>query len=676
MRSFDEDYNEASPEWVLRDIDTDEVEEFAKRTGFSRIVSRLLLLKGIMQEEDLDSYLNGDFYNLHNPFLFRHMDRTVSRVKQAINTKEKIFIFGDRDVDGVLSTAMLYNMLKRFDAEVLYKVPEGEYGYGIEQRDVDLVHERGATLLITVDTGISSNLEIEYAGSKGIDTIVIDHHVQTGPLPDCCSILNPKVDDETYPFRDLSAGGVVLKFIHAFILSYTKNFNRVFIPLVPNGERVSGIRVKNGIIEGHLEIEESIHYPIEQSHTVVRDTKRPLPKYLSSWLRDERIKQIRLICSESYESPMEFTDIFIKLFTKKQRKSVSFVRSFIDLAAISTISDIMPLVDENRIIVREGLGQIDHTENVGLSVLLGYCDLPEGNFTAKMIAWRIAPIINSAGRMGDAEFAVKLFTTDEVGEANDLSRILINLNERRKQKGKKNLSIIRPMVEGRHAEEPVIVLSTDTADHGVTGIIASRISKEFRKPTIIIVNDGSIGVGSGRGGDNFDLVTLVSCCSDLLVKYGGHRSAVGFTIDTEKIGPFISRVRDIVSRDLKSLQGKSILEIEAKIAQNDLTISLLDELEIFEPSGVGNELPRFIMFGTRVINPTVIGKEKDHIKFYIPIQTGTIPVIGWGFAERGFRVLDKSNIIDIVFSIEENRFHGDRDIQLVLHDLRAAGSDA
>jgi single-stranded-DNA-specific exonuclease len=674
MGCDNDEHNNSSPEWILRKVDAEEVEEFAERTGYSRIVSRLLILKGIRNEEDLARYLSGDFYSLHNPFLFRHMDRTVARVKRAISTKEKVFVFGDRDVDGVLSTSMLYNTLRRFDAQVFCKVPEGEYGYGIEKRDVDLAHERGTTLLITVDTGISSLQEIEYAATKGIDTIVIDHHVQTGPLPDSYSVLNPKTDGETYPFRDLSAGGVVLKFIHALILSYTKNFNRVFVPLVPEGDRISGVRVRNGLVEEPLEIEESIHYPIEKSHTVVRDTGRPLPKYFSSWLKENRIKQIRLLCSQPYETADQFADIFIKLFAKKQQKSISFVRSYIDLAAISTIADIMPLKGENRIIVREGLEQVKHTESIGLGILLGYCDVPESEPTAKSIAWNLAPIINSAGRMGEAHVAVRLFTTEDVSEANELSSLLIDLNEKRKQKGKKNLSIIRPMVDDQHAEDPVIVLSADSAEHGVTGIIASRISKEFCKPTIIIVKDGSIGVGSGRGGDNFDLVALVSNCSDLLMKYGGHPSAVGFTINTENIEPFISRVHDIVSSDLGSLQGKSTLEIDAQLSPGDVTFDLLEELEIFEPSGVGNELPKFSMLGTAVINPASIGKEGEHLKFFIPTRSGTITVLGWSFATRGFRILEKSDLIDIVVSIEENRFRGERTIQLILHDMRASGT--
>jgi single-stranded-DNA-specific exonuclease len=150
----DEKNNDSSPEWVFREIDEERVEAFAKRTGYSKLLSRLLVLRGVESEEVLNRYLNDDIYSLYNPFLFRQMDTTVSRVRQAINTKERIFIFGDRDVDGVLSTAMLYNTLVRFDADVFFKVPEGEYGYGIERRDVDLARERSARLLITVDTGI------------------------------------------------------------------------------------------------------------------------------------------------------------------------------------------------------------------------------------------------------------------------------------------------------------------------------------------------------------------------------------------------------------------------------------------------------------------------------------------------------------------------------------------
>jgi single-stranded-DNA-specific exonuclease len=667
--------NDTSPEWVFREVDEDAVEAFAERTGYSRIVSRLFLLRGINTEKDIDRYLNDDFFSLYNPFLFRQMGKTVARVRQALNGGEKIFIFGDRDVDGVLSTAMLYNAFSRFDADVFYKVPEGEYGYGIEKRDVDLARERGTSLLVTVDTGSSSVEEIEYAAQKGIDTIVIDHHEQTGPLPECAAVLNPKAEDETYPFRDLSAGGVVLKFLHAFILSYTKNFNRVFIPLVADGDRINGTRVKNGLVEERLEITERIHYPVDQSHTVVRDTSRQLPKYFSSWLKERHVKQVRLICNEPYETVDEFTDIFLRLFARKQNKSVTFVRSYIDLAAISTVSDIMPLVEENRIIVREGLKKIRRTDNLGLSVLLGYCDLPDEEITAKSIAWNLAPIINSAGRMGEAQIAVKLFTTENRGEANELSSILVDLNEKRKDKGKKNLSIIRPMVVESQETQPVIVLSADTVEHGVTGIIASRISKEFSKPTIIIVNDGSIGVGSGRGGGEFDLVSLVSTCEDLLIKFGGHRSAVGFTIEIEKIEPFIHRIQEIAGKNLGRFKGKTALEIDALLPTEDMTFSLLDELTVFEPSGIGNELPKFSLLGTTVINPTAIGKHHDHLKFLIPTDSGTIPVLGWGFAERGIPILKKNDLFDIVFSIEENRFRGERSIQLILHDIRAS-SDA
>ncbi|UCB46254.1 MAG: single-stranded-DNA-specific exonuclease RecJ [Spirochaetota bacterium] len=663
-----------SPEWIFQEIEKTRVEKFSELTGLSRVVSKILLLRGIETEEALSYYLDGDIYKLHNPFLFNHMVKTVLRVKKAVNTKEKIFIFGDRDVDGVLSTAMLYNMLKRFDAEVFYKVPEGEYGYGIENRDIDFASDKGASLLIAVDTGTSSISEIEYASRKGIETVIIDHHVQTGPLPEAFSILNPKTEDEGYTFKDLSAGGVVLKFIHAFILSYTKNFNRVFIPAFPNGERVNCLKVRNGLVEESLEIKESIHYPVDPDCTIVIDTEKQLPDYFSSWLSDKKVKQIRLTCSQSYNSVEEFADIFINLFTSKQKKSVSFVKSFIDLGAISTISDIMPLFGENRIIVREGLKQITTTENLGLKVLLSYCDLPEGRLNAKAIAWNVAPVINSAGRMGDAHLAVKLFTTDDPHEANELSRILIDLNEKRKDKGRKNLDIIRPLISEKHKTEPVIVLSTDTAEHGVTGIIANRISRELCKPAIIIVNDGSIGVGSGRGGNNFDLMELVISCSDLLVKYGGHRSAIGFTIDTDNIEQFIHKVHSTVSKDIDRFQYRNILEIDENLLPEDLTFELLDELEIFEPSGVGNELPKFSLLGTTAINPTQIGKEKDHIRFFIPTKNATIPVLGWGLAGKGMDILDKNSEVDIVFSVEENNFRGERLLQLNLHDIRPSTS--
>jgi len=671
MSDYIDEMIKNSPRWVFRKIEGEKAGSLSRKAGLSAFVSKILILRGIETENDLDHFLNDDIYELNNPFLFTQMDKAVQRVKRALYEGEKIFIFGDRDVDGVLSTAMLYNMLVLFDAKILCKVPEGEYGYGIEIKDIDFAKEKGVKLIITVDTGISSTAEIEYTKSLGIDTIVIDHHVQPSHIPDAYSILNPKMENETYPYAFLSAGGVVLKFIHAFILSHTKNFNRIFVPLIAEGETVKGAKVKNGIVEELFEFEESIHYPIENSHTVVLDSKRKLPRYFTSWLKDHKIDKLSLLCQTPYNSIEEFACIFARLFLRKQKKSIEFVRSFIDLAAISTVSDIMPLTGENRIIVKEGLKRILKTTNLGLDVLLGYCMLPESRaLTAKDIAWNLSPIINAAGRMGNAQIAVDLFTTDDVQKANFYSKTLIELNEKRKEKGEKNFSIIKPIVEDKYYNDRIIVLSTDKAEHGVTGILASKIARIFAKPAIIIVNDGKLGIGSGRGRGNFDLVGLMTRCEDLLVKYGGHKSAIGFTIDITNIETFRTRVNEIVRDEMDEFGYEEILEIDEEIEPDVIDFHLLQELSIFEPTGVGNAGPLFFTRHVMAIDPNPIGKDKNHLKFYITKNDGLLTVIGWGLAEKGLRILQNGLPVDIVFSIEDNFYRGERTLQLVLHDLR------
>ena len=231
MSDFIDEMIKNSPEWICTENAESDIDELSRLTGFSRRVAKILWNREIRRQEDLDRYLRGDIYALHNPFIFKNMMEIVQRVRKAVYKEEKIFIFGDRDADGVLSTAMLFNMLSRFDADVIYRVPEGEFGYGIEKHDVDFAGNEGVSLIITVDTGISSAEEIVYAKSLGIDTIVMDHHVQPDTVPQAFAILNPKMKDEQYPFCHLSAGGVVLKFIHAFILSHTKNIQKsdVFI---------------------------------------------------------------------------------------------------------------------------------------------------------------------------------------------------------------------------------------------------------------------------------------------------------------------------------------------------------------------------------------------------------------------------------------------------------------
>lgn len=670
MSDFIEEMIRNSPEWVCGEVDEAELEGLARLTGFSRLVAKILWKREIRTKEDLDRYLHDDLYALHNPFLFSHMMEIVQRVKKAVYRKEKIFIFGDRDADGVLSTSMLFNLLRRFDAEVIYRVPEGEYGYGIELRDVDFAKAEGVSLIITVDTGISSVEEIDYARSLDVDTIVMDHHIQPDTVPRAFAILNPKMNDEHYPFRHLSAGGVVLKFIHAFILSHTKNFNRTFVPLIPNGDYLEGWRVKNGMQVEHLKFQESIHYPIESHETVVRDSRHELPHYFSAWLRERQIDQLSILTKREYGTAEEFTDIFVRMFTKKQRKSMEFVRSFIDLSALSTVSDIMPLIDENRIIVQEGLKQLNTSSNLGLRVLLGYCNLPDRQLTARDIAWSVSPIINSAGRMGDADIAVQLFTTEDLNTANELSRMLVNLNERRKEKGERNLNIIKPIIEDKYFKDPVIVLSTDEAEHGVTGIIASRISRKYSKPAFIIVNDGAMGIGSGRGGVDIDLVALVSRCEDLLVKFGGHKAAVGFTINTCNIDQFRERMHALVSEESDFLTGGAKLEIDDTIEPEEISFELYAQLGVFEPTGPGNMAPRFCICGSTVVNPSCIGKDKNHLRFFVPARGSLIPVIGWSMADKGLRIIQESELVDIAFTLEDNYFRGERSLQLVLLDIR------
>jgi single-stranded-DNA-specific exonuclease len=676
MSDFIEEMINNSPEWVCREVDEAEVNRLSKITGYSERVCKILWLRGVHSEEDLDTYLHGDIHSLYNPFLFKDMMDTVHRIRRAVYKKEKIFIFGDRDADGVLSTAMLFNVLKRFDAEVMYRVPEGEYGYGIERRDVEFANDEGVTLIITVDTGISSTEEIDYANSLGLDTIVMDHHIQPEKVPQAFAILNPKMNDEPYPFKHLSAGGVVLKFIHAFILSHTKNFNRTFVPLVARGDSIEGYKVKNGLLEDFVQFQESIHYPITSNETVVRDNAKALPGFFMSWLKEMKISQLNILTSQEYETARELAQIFSKVFMKKQKKSTDFLYSFLDLSALSTISDIMPIIDENRIIVKEGLHQLPNSVNLGLRILLGYCNFPDRELTAHDVAWNLSPIINSAGRMGDAEIAVKLFTTEDLNEANELSRMLITLNERRREKGERNLNIIKPIIEDKYFRDPVIILSTDEAEHGVTGIIASKISRKYSKPAFIIVNDGSTGIGSGRGGRNIDLVALVSRCDDLLVKYGGHKSAVGFTIDTSKIDQFRKRMHSIVSEESAFMGEHEKLEIDDRIFPEEISFNLYNQLSVFEPTGPGNTAPLFCIYGAAVVNPTSIGKDGTHLRFFIPTEQSLLPVIGWGFSDKGFRIIEENELVDIVFSLEDNFYRGERSLQLVLADIRGSKQHA
>ena len=423
--------------WQYIENDKELAKQIAKKYNISLITAQILANKKL-NDEQIKIFLEPNRDNFYDPFLLPDMEKAINRIVKAIEKKEKVVIFGDYDVDGITSTTVLKKFLEERELEVGYYIPNRlKQGYGLNKEAIKQIVDEGCTLMITVDCGISGIEDVKYANSLGIDTIITDHHEPLDILPEGIAVIDPKIENSKYPFRELAGVGVVFKLIQ-------------------------GLSIKLGL-----------------------DAKENL-KYL-------------------------------------------------DLVCLGTISDIVPLVDENRVITKLGLKLIETHRNPGLRYLIeasGYKKINSG-----LVSFGIAPRINACGRMGFAEDALKLFLTNDLKDIKELTNKLNEYNRQRQDTEKKIIEEVIKEIENTQNKN-IIVLSKEGWHHGVIGIVSSKITDMYLKPSILLCEEEGICKGSGRSIPGLDLHEALNAVSKDLEKYGGHSMACRSSIkkrETRKI---------------------------------------------------------------------------------------------------------------------------------------------
>lgn len=422
--------------WEFYNTNQEKVKQIAEKNNINKLLATILVNRNIVEDEQINVFLNPTRKNFHNPLLMPDMEIALNRVLKAIENNEKVIIYGDYDVDGITSTTVLKSFLADRGLYVDSYIPNRlDEGYGLNNEAIDKIAQEGYTLMITVDCGISANKEIDYANTLGIETIVTDHHEPGEILPNAIAVVDAKRKDNKYPCRDLAGVGVVFKLIQAI------------------GQKLN------------------------------LDEKEYL-KYL-------------------------------------------------DIVCVGTISDIVPLVDENRVIAKLGLLLVSQTRNMGLKSILissGY-----KNVDSNTISFGVAPRINASGRMGHQEQALQLFLSTDVNEVKELTAKLNGYNTKRQEIEKDIFNEAKKKIEKENlAENSVIVVAGNGWHHGVIGIVASKITENYFRPTILLSFDDDLGKGSGRSIPGFDLHNALTKCDDSLYKFGGHAMAVGVTVEKDK----------------------------------------------------------------------------------------------------------------------------------------------
>jgi single-stranded-DNA-specific exonuclease len=547
--------------------------------NLDKTIVKILFNRQIDTPDLIEQFLNPRLTDLGDPFVMRDMDKAVDRLLSALRENEKIIVYGDYDVDGITATSLLYLVLNKLGAQVTYYLPNRLVeGYGLSTDGIDFAADKGATLIVSVDTGVTAVEEVEYARSRGIDCILTDHHEPGETLPKPIALVNPKQKECIYPCGELSGVGVAFKLAQAL-------YQR--------------LQQDEGELEEHL-----------------------------------------------------------------------------DLVALGTSADIVPLVGENRILTKHGIKQISRTTKPGLKSLAFVSGLMGKDIGTGQVVFILAPRINAVGRLGDAGKAIKLLTTKDERLASEIARELDKENQRRKNIDEKTLNEaleqIRQNVDIQN--DKAIILASEGWHQGVIGIVASRLVEKFHLPTIMIAIDGNEAKGSARSIPGFHLYNALKECEDMLLRYGGHKYAAGLTIKPEMIGNFREKMKDVSGRLLTDDDLIAKLYIDSEIELTEINGKLLDTLETFAPFGPQNMRPIFLTRNCEILGqPYCVGK--NHLKMKVHKGEAIFDVIGFGLGEWVNHLTSRGSLVDLVYVIEYNHWDGHTRIQLRLKDLKLATGD-
>jgi single-stranded-DNA-specific exonuclease len=524
--------------------------ELARELDLHPQIGSLLWQRGFRGAEAVRAFLEPRLQSLGDPFALTGLRRAAERILRAIAAREKMVIFGDYDVDGITSSALLWRILRRLggDAETFLPL-RMEEGYGLSQEGVErCVEQHRPAVLIAVDCGTTALKQVAWLRERGIDVVIIDHHALAAEMPAAYALVNPQRDCvEPYGVERHAEKK----------LDYLASVGLVF-------------KVCHGLLK----------------------------------LTDEKNARIDL-------------------------------REYLDLVAVGTVADIVPLVEENRVLVRRGLRQLEHTLWPGLRALIEVSQVSYP-VTAQDVGFRLGPRLNASGRLGDAMLSLRLLQTDDRAEATSIAAEL-NRNNRERQ-AVEMATLLEAEAQLQETFDPArdwgIVLSGRNWHWGVIGIVASRLQKRYHRPTVVIgLNDEGLGKGSGRSIDGISILKALQASSELLELFGGHDMAAGLNIRAERVGAF----REVFNEHVRGQGGEDVfqstLALSGVISLPEVSDQLFRKFEELAPFGRMNPEPVFLFEAITFTRPAQFFG-KNHVKLFVRGEEGEIEAVGFGLGQH------------------------------------------
>ncbi|MBN1646612.1 MAG: single-stranded-DNA-specific exonuclease RecJ [Spirochaetales bacterium] len=701
--------------WNKKEISAADVKQLAEKYKIDLISASIIVRRGLPAETELKYILENDLLHSHSPFLFVEMEDAVERILQGIEENEKIMVYGDRDVDGITSTVLLYEALSGAGADCSWRVPSGNESYGLSMQDIDDFSANGITLLITVDCGISNKDEIALAVEKGIDVIVTDHHLPPEELPEAIAIINPKIEESGYPFINLAGCAVVSKLVWALEFARTSLYNQTVCLLncIPGNDSivieaiklhnlVEVDRVREILVQGMTSLDhprlqsflvgqELLVFNAEQQTNMLRkvfgrnvdigltDIRSrvfqafPALQDWSLFKMIEKSRYARYLDGKSAEIEM-LRFLFISIIFAANPNLESSLRTMIDLVSLGTLADLMPLADENRLIVRRGLEALGTTGRIGLRELLFCQNLQGKKISAVDVSWQLAPVINATGRFGVPEKAVELLLCSDRQKAALLVQEVIDINRQRRNLGEQVWEKIQDRSRQSYDEyhSKLVVVDDREMPRGITGIIANRLVNYFKVPAIVLSFFDNKVVGSMRSVAGINAKDFLESMQDIFNDHGGHEMAAGFNLPEQRYDEFRQRLAGQVAEMKIPEEGEESLNIDAEIPHKFMNPDLIKIVDMFEPYGEGNEQLMFLLRQAVIDDISLMGKsEPQHVRMTVSAGEHKWPAVFWKASDKVGVLLDNGKTVDLVFTLGRNFYQNNETLQLTIVDVSA-----
>lgn len=554
--------------------DQEKVAQLQKSLGVEEAIAFLLVQRGIETFEQAKKFFRPQLEDLHDPFLMKDMDVAVKRIQEAIHQEEFIMVYGDYDVDGTTSVALMSSYLRTQTNLVTTYIPDRyKEGYGVSYAGIDYAHDNGITLIVALDCGIKAIEKVAYAKEKGIDFIICDHHRPGNQIPQAIAVLDPKREDCNYPYKELCGCGVGFKLIQAL-------------------EQDKGNKVQSLI-------------------------------------------------------------------------------PFLDLVATAIGADIVPITGENRILAYHGLHVINTLPRNGFKAIIN--QIKKTTLTITDVVFIIAPRINAAGRMKHGLHAVELLTEENEEQAQLFAQEIEQYNKERREEDRSITELaLQQILDHKEEDKFTTVVYQEDWHKGVIGIVASRLTETYYRPTLVFTKSGEKLAASARSVKGFDVYNALEACQEYIEQFGGHKYAAGLTLHENQYENFKQKFEEVVAATIETRLLTPEIKIDAALSLTEITPKFYRILKQFAPFGPGNMAPTFLTTNLKDTGyAKAVGLENDHLKCCVqqlPNQ-GMLGAIGFNLGKKLKTVANKEPF-DAVYSVDENEWNGNVSLQLKLKDIR------